>query len=58
VAATKLHTEMGSSAVASGAYLVAYSGMDGTCRSNRAHFIDFLRSMQAVCPTPPVPGAD
>jgi hypothetical protein len=44
--ATKLHTEMVSWADASGAYLVTYSGMDGTYQSNRPHFIDFLRSVQ------------
>jgi hypothetical protein len=49
-AATKLHTELVSWADASGAYLVMYSGMEGTYQSNRPHFIDFLRSVQAATP--------
>jgi hypothetical protein len=44
--ATKLHTEIASWTDASGAYLVMFSGMDGTYQSNRPHFIDFLRSVQ------------
>jgi hypothetical protein len=46
--ATKLHTEMVSWADGSGAYLVVYSGMEGTYQANRPHFIDFLRSVQAT----------
>jgi hypothetical protein len=55
-AATKLHTEMVSWANSSGTYLVTYSGMDGTYQSNRAHFIDFLRSVQTAASPLPAAG--
>jgi hypothetical protein len=47
-AATKLHTEIASWTDSSGAYLVMYSGMDGTYQANRPHLMDFLRSVRTT----------
>lgn len=39
---SQLHTEIAFLTSQTGAYLVAYSGMDGAFQANRQHFLDFI----------------
>lgn len=45
---TKLHSEVTSWIDESGAYLVVYSGNDGSYQTNRPHFLDFLNSIRKL----------